>query len=163
MNKKAFAVGMKMLEKVYHNFDITQDEQAIEIWYSRFKHIDAETFIAAINRYIDTVVYEPTIAGLKEMMKNDGDATTAWEDVRQAIRNNRFERDMPTFDDPIINKTLRGWSHEELDMMKTADAGIYRAQFVKAYNANKENSTKPALGGNGKLKELTGAILKEGK
>lgn len=164
MTKKAFAVGMKMLEKVYTKFEITNDEQAMDIWYSRFRDIDDHAFIAAVNRYIDTSRFEPTIAGLKDMLPEEYDATTAWERVRQAIRDNRFYRGMPEFDDPVLNKTLRGWSHEELDMMKTSEAGIYRAQFIKAYNANKEAATKPALSkGNGRMKELTGRIFREAK
>ncbi len=164
MNKKALVVGLALLEDAYEKFDVIKHERRLHLWQTMFKDDDEQVFLDAVKAHIESSVYLPSIAAIKQQMKEATalDATTAWELVRQAIRDNKFYRGMPEFDDPVLNKTLKGWSYEELDMMKTEDAGYMRSQFLKAFNANRENAGKKQLP-QGALSELTRGMFKDTK
>lgn len=163
MNKKALLIGLAMLEDAYENFDVIKHERKLKLWQTMFQDVGEDKFLDAIQAYINSSVYSPTIAAIKTLIREgqEGDAVTAWEEVRQAIKQGRFYRGMPEFDDPILNKTLKGWSFDELGLMKTEEAGIFRSQFIKAYNSNKERAWRPALRNNEEMEKLTSGLFKE--
>jgi len=72
LDKDIFRKKIEELAISYPNWklDIT-DKKIIKTWYKHFDHFDDKDFIQAIDSYIGNERFNPTIAGIKEYIKND--------------------------------------------------------------------------------------------
>ena len=73
LNKDIFRKEFEKLAVIYPNWklDIT-DKKKLKIWYERFRDVDDKNFVWAIDDYINNERFNPTIAGIKEYIKNAG-------------------------------------------------------------------------------------------
>ena len=86
MEKKEFAEQMQKLCDFFPNWKLDVDDPGVmKRWYQKFKDYSADKFEKAVDEYIDTREYPPTVAGLKKCLGyneesvNPGGGATAEE------------------------------------------------------------------------------------
>lgn len=124
---------------------LLKDEHSIKLWYEALKDIHYNTMYIALQKWVETERWSPTIADLRKMCfeaQNPEIKTwdEAWEDVMHAIRffgyNRRIEA-LETFDD-ITRKVVQriGW----VQLCTSEEIGIERAAFRDIYKALSEKT-----------------------
>jgi len=74
LNKDIFFNKMEELINIYPSWNIDfSDEEVVRDWYKRFKNIDENTFVEAVNDYIENERFNPTVAGLMEYINGEHD------------------------------------------------------------------------------------------
>lgn len=71
LSKEKFRDGIEKLLMFYPNWTIKADDpKVMKEWYEIFKNMKEENFVTMINKHINTVLFNPTIASLNECNRN---------------------------------------------------------------------------------------------
>lgn len=92
MSKKEFSLFVMALKTYYPREKLLPNEQAIELWYRQLQDIPYNIAEAALNKWVATNKWPPTIAEIREMavtVKHGEipDWGNGWEQVLKAIRH----------------------------------------------------------------------------
>lgn len=98
MTIKEFEVLCKGMKAVYTSPNFLPDTDSVKIWYQLLKDITYETANAAIQRYILTNKFPPTVADIREgaasVMAGEKPLwSDGWEEVLRAIRKFGYYRE----------------------------------------------------------------------
>ncbi len=67
LNKDVFKQKMQDLIDFYPSWGIkTDNSQVMSKWYERFKEYTDDQFSETVNKHIETITFNPTVASLKE-------------------------------------------------------------------------------------------------
>lgn len=91
MDKKEFATFTAAIKTYYPKENILPNVQAVELWFRQLEDIPYEVAEAALNRWVATNKWSPSIAEIRETASSitQGDVLgwgEAWEKVMKAIR-----------------------------------------------------------------------------
>ena len=141
MTKEEFGKIAILMKTCYpKESELLKTEQAIGLWYQMLKDIDYTTMQMALNKWVATEKWSPTIADLRRLsfeVSNPEIPTwdEAWETVLQAVRTYGYTRRIEAMDtfDEITRKTVSrvGWNQ----ICLSEQIGIERSAFQKIYTA----------------------------
>lgn len=107
MTKKEFSIFAMALRTYFPKEKILPNEQAMELWFLQLQDIPYKALEVALNKWVATNKWSPSIADLREAVaglceEDVADWGQAWESVLKAIRNfgmYRIEEALASLDD----------------------------------------------------------------
>lgn len=152
MNKKEFAVGIKILEDAYTNFHVSDTDSKMSTWYELLKDIGRDQFIDGIRRAILTNKYPPTVAELRALMCHHTEITEteAWGYMSKALSNSVYHAAeewarLPESVRAIVSPDLmREWALLDTESVQT----VIASNFMRSYKAKTKMSRDQQLIGN---------------
>lgn len=153
MTFNEFKVLAKGMKSVYTSATFLPDEDSIKIWYRLLQDIPYEVANIAIQRYMMTNKFPPTIAEIREQaalsVNNElnGDWGQAWEQVCKAIRIYGLwgtEEALANMDE-ITKQCVKRLGWRELCMSETPmqDRANFRMIFEELKLKTKQESALP--------------------
>ena len=140
MTPQEFNKIIVAIKGYYQKENIFTDDHTIELWYQSLKDISYNTLYVAVQKWVETERWSPTIADLRRLsfeVSNPEIMTwdQAWETVMQAVRHYGYNRRIEALDsfDEITRKTVNrvGW----MQICSSEEIGIERAAFRDIYKA----------------------------
>lgn len=141
MERDEFKILVKAMKAVYSDPKFIADSYAFDIWYSLLKDIPYEVCNVAVQKYMTTKTYMPTIADIRQLATeivtpermSEG---AAWDLVTKAMRNasyhaeEEFEKLPPACQKAIGSPaTLREWALMDLSQVNT----VIQSNFMRSY------------------------------
>lgn len=120
--------------------NLLKDEHAIKLWYEALKDLSYTTVYIALNKWVSTERWSPTIADLRRLsfeVQNPGIPTwdEAWENVLHALSRYGYYNATEGLDslDEMTRTVVRriGWT----TLCTSEQIGIERAAFRDIYNS----------------------------
>ncbi|WP_165000291.1 replicative helicase loader/inhibitor [Anaerophilus nitritogenes] len=155
MDKKQLIEGLTVLESVYDNFRILNDDKTMLVWYKIFKEDDPKLFEMAVETYIATNEFKPTPAGVRKCMEklatnHNLNGAEAWGKVMELIKKYGWYRADEALKevkhDKPLHKAVQALGFRELCTSENLMAD--RAHFLKIYEQYmKRESDKVMLPG----------------
>lgn len=150
MKKETITLAIKYLRSAgfpgqhQHIFD----EEKNAAWLELFSDIPDAKFITAIKDIVKTSKYFPTVSEIRErvfksttMLSGD-----AWAEVLEQIKKLAGTGRKPHFSSHIIERVVRSLGGlNNIWMSGVEKEGIYRAQFIKAYDAISEKEQESLM------------------
>ncbi len=150
MTKRECAQLIMALKTYYPRENLIPNDQAAQLWFYQLQDLDYKTTEAALNAWVATQKWSPSIAELRaeatKISKGEAlDWSEAWEQVRQAVRYFGFydsEGALASLDELTREAAKRiGW--QQICHSETPD--VIRANFRIIYEAlakRKEKNTQ---------------------
>jgi hypothetical protein len=147
MEKKEFAMIAAAMKTFYPKENLFPNSQAVELWYQRFKDIDYKVAETALNLWVETEIWSPKIAQLREKCAElssgvQEDWSEGWEQVMKAIRymgRYREEEALKEMDE-ITRTVVQRLGYQELCNSENITAD--RANFRDVYKTLQERAKK---------------------
>ena len=146
MEREEFKVLAKGMKAVYTQPSFIPDADAFNVWYTLLQDIDYKIAQAAIQKYMMTNKFPPTIADIREQATNicAGEQTLwsdGWEEVIMAIRrygSYNEEKALENMSD-ITRQCVKRLGYQELCRSESFE--VDRANFRMIYEqiANREH------------------------
>ena len=149
MEFEQFKVLCKGMKAVYSQPTFLPDADAIKIWYKLLQDIDYTVLNVAIQQYMMTNKFPPTIADLRElstvMVKGKPkDWGKGWEDVQYAIRQYGFYQEETALRsmDEITRQAVKrlGWQQLCMSENPMTDRANFRMIHEEITKRQKEDS-----------------------
>lgn len=147
MDKREFATFAAALKTYYPKENLLPNSQAMELWYRQLQDIPYIVAEAALQKWVATQKWSPSIAEIREMamtvtageklLWSDG-----WEQVQTAIRkygSYNIPAAMESFDD-VTRQTVKRLGFRELCMSENPTQD--RANFRDIFNMIAERQVK---------------------
>lgn len=145
MEREEFKVLVKAMKAVYPQPTFIPDQDAFNVWYGLLKDLQYNQLSMAIQKYMLTEKYPPTIADLRtktcEIMDPDLESMSeleAWAIVRKAIRNSGYQAKEEFEKLPLACKmavgspsNLREWAMMDSEQIGT----VQQSHFIKSYRS----------------------------
>lgn len=148
MNTKEFTTLAMAIKTYYPRERILPNEQAMDLWYGQLKDIPYNVAEAALNKWVSTNKWSPSIADIRELATSiqHGDIPDwgeAWEKVCAACRRlgrDRSREALESFDDLTREavKRIGGFTY----ICNSENIVADRARFEQVYNALAERKKK---------------------
>lgn len=133
----------KGMKAVYAQPTFLPDADAIKIWYKLLQDIPYEVMNVAIQQYMMTNKFAPTVADLRELSTTvvkgkPKDWGSGWESVQQAIRRYGFYQEEKALEsmDEITRLTVKRLGWQQLCMSENSMAD--RSNFRQIYQQIEE-------------------------
>lgn len=147
MIKKEFATFAMALKTYYPKEGLLPNEQALELWYKQLQDIDYKVAEAALNKWVATNKWSPTIADIREQAAaiSTGDIPDwgdGWEQVLRAIRLYGSYEPQKALDsmDGLTRKCVERLGFRNICMSENISAD--RANFRMMYETLAERQKK---------------------
>lgn len=147
MIKKEFATFAMALKTYYPKEGLLPNEQAMELWYKQLQDIDYKVAEAALNKWVATNKWSPTIADIREQAAaiSAGDIPDwgdGWEQVLRAIRHYGSYEPQKALDsmDELTRKCVERLGFRNICMSENISAD--RANFRMMYETLAERQKK---------------------
>lgn len=149
MNREEFAMFAAALRTYYPKESILPNSQAMSLWYERLKDIPYKVAETALNEWVDTNKWPPTIADIREKSSTivNGeieDWGAAWEETIRAIRKYGVYNmeDALNSLSPMARKITQqiGYKHLCLSEDMTQDRANFRMMYEQAAKREKLSS-----------------------
>lgn len=149
MQFEEWKILVKGLKSVYTSERFLPDAESIKIWFQMLQDLSYKQLNVAIQKYMLTNKFPPTIADIREISANvvNGDLPDwgeGWEQVLKAIRRYgmyRIDEAMETFD-PITKRCVERLGFRNICLSE--DISIDRANFRMIYEQLAEREKKDA-------------------
>lgn len=147
MTKKEFSIFAVALKTYYPKDTILPNEQAMELWYMQLKDLPYEVASTALNMWVATNKWSPTIADIREksadlVQGEQKEWSEGWERVVKCIGSygyNRQDEALATMDEITRECVKRlGWMNICMSENLMAD----RANFRQMYESISERKRK---------------------
>ena len=140
MELKEFAVLVKAMKSVYADPRFIADDDAMKTWYAMLKDIPYDELSYAVQVYMQTEKFTPTIAGIREKVMSlrpmERSNLEAWGIVRDAVTRSgygyqdEYMKLPPDIQKAVgIAENLRDWSQVDMNTLDT----VIQSQFLKSY------------------------------
>lgn len=154
MEREEFKILVKGMKAVYTKPDFLPDKDAFEIWYNLLRDLNYSVCSAAIQSYMMTNKFPPTIADIRQLASDvqqghQPDWGNGWEQVVKNIS----KYGMCTYDperlvqckesfDPITRKVVERLGWKELCMSENpmADRANFRMIYEQIAEREKKNN-----------------------
>ena len=149
MEREEFKILVKGMKAVYAHPTFIPDQDAFNVWYGLLKDIDYQVCNAAIQKWLLTNKFPPTIAEIRELATEIQcgklpDWGEAWEETCKAIRRYGFYRPKEGLESlsPLTRETVNrlGWSNLCLSENPTADRANFRQCYEVVAKREHENN-----------------------
>lgn len=150
MTREEFSIIVKGLKAVYTQQTFIPDKDAFNVWYELLKDIDYATCNMAVQRYIISERFPPTIADIRDyVFKNDKsnnglNESYAWSLVRKAISDSSYHSEERFNELPETIQKAVG-SANQLRIWATDgdfNDGVVQSHFLRSYRQVIETNQK---------------------
>lgn len=135
MNRNETIKLLAVLNAAYPSFfrgmSKTEKQAQIELYESRFKDFSAKIVAAALERYIDTNTYPPTIAGIKTIInayQGGSKIDELWEEAWKAICGRRKFADLSAANQKYFGNQS---AIDELGLSGDTVMSVVKGQYLK--------------------------------
>lgn len=166
MDKREFATFAAALKTYYPKENLLPNSQAMELWFRQLQDIPFIVAEAALNKWVATQKWSPTIADLREMAVSVTAGEKAlwsdgWEQVQTAIRKYgmyNIGAAMDSFDD-VTKQTVKRLGFRDLCLSENPmqDRANFRMIFEQIAERKEKAEQLPAS-----LTALIGEIQRKG-
>ena len=138
MTREEFKVLVKGMKSVYAQPTFIPDNDAFNVWYELLKDIDYKACAIAIQTYMSTEKFPPTIADIRAKVNINPKQITeaeAWDMVRKAISNSSYNSEKEFGRLPEEVKRAVG-SPSQLRVWATDtefNDSVVQSQFLRSY------------------------------
>ncbi len=169
MEREQFKILCKGMKAVYTQANFLPDADAFNIWFALLGDMDYAVLNAAIQKYMLTNKFPPTIADLREIATNISigeipDWGEGWEKVLQAIRRFGFYREteaLETMDELTRTCVKRlGWRNLCMSENNNHDRANFRMIYEQLSERTKKENVLP-VSLNNKIKQLNSECVKQ--
>lgn len=153
MTKKEFATFAAALKTYYPKEQLLPNKEAMELWFRQLQDIPYIVAEAALNKWVATQKWSPTIAEIREMAASviNGEKllwSDGWEQVLMAIRKYgmyAIPEAMASFDE-ITKQTVKRLGFKELCMSENSmqDRANFRMIFEQIAERKEKAQKLPA-------------------
>ena len=153
MTKKEFATVAAALKTYYPKEQLLPNKEAMELWFRQLQDIPYIVAAAALNKWVATQKWSPTIAEIREMAASvvNGERplwSDGWEQVLMAIRKYgmyAIPEAMASFDE-ITRQTVKRLGFKELCMSENPmqDRANFRMIFEQIAERKEKAQQLPA-------------------
>ena len=150
MTREEFSIIVKGLKAVYTQQTFIPDKDAFNVWYELLKDIDYANCNVAVQRYIISERFPPTIADIRAyVFKNDKsnnglNESYAWSLVRKAISDSSYHSEERFNELPETIQKAVG-SANQLRIWATDgdfNDGVVQSNFLRSYRQVIETNQK---------------------
>lgn len=149
MDKKEFAIFASALRTYYPKEGLLPNNEAMELWFRQLQDIPYKVAEIALNKWVATNKWSPTIADIREATAEItgggiADWGKGWEQVLKAIRQfgmYRAGEAMASFDD-LTRATVERLGFRDICLSENISAD--RANFRMVYEQLAERKKKEA-------------------
>lgn len=138
MKRNEFAIFAAALKTYYPREGLLPNEQAMELWYQRLSDIPAKVAEAALNTWVSTNKWSPSIADIRNeatkiMQGEVPDWGEAWGNVSRVIRKYGSYNPKAALEelDEITRESVKRLGY--IDLCRTTDIVAARANFRMVY------------------------------
>lgn len=143
MDKDKFKVLVKAMKAVYTDPKFIPDKYAFDVWYSLLQDLEYETASIAIEKYMLSNKFPPTISDIREQYTSVTNPEQlsemeAWSLVSRALRNGYYGAEQEFDKLPkIVQKAvgtpsqLRNWSQTSIESIEN----VIQSNFMRTYRA----------------------------
>lgn len=138
MEFKEFGQIAKALKTFYPKDGLLKTNEELMLWYEHLKDIDYSVLSLAVNKWVDTNKWSPTIADLRELVNSITgnevpDISKAWEEVQTAIKHYGYTHPKRALESmtPITRRVVESMGFIELCSSENQIAD--RAHFMEMY------------------------------
>lgn len=169
MEREQFKVLCKGMKAVYTQEAFLPDQDAFNIWFALLGDLEYAVLNAAIQKYMLTNKFPPTIADLREIATTIctgaiPDWGEGWEQVLNAIRRYGYCREteaLETMDELTKTCVKRlGWRNLCMSENNNQDRANFRMIYEQLAERTKKENTLP-LSLNNTIKQLNQNIVKQ--
>lgn len=150
MNESDFFKWVSALKTYYPQVQGLSNEQGIELWYYHLKDIPYAVAYNALNKWVDTEKWPPTIADIRRLSidivdKRITNWEDAWEDALNAVSEYGMYKEKKALDSlkGITRKTVEIIGYQTLCLSEKLS--IERAAFREIYNSMADRAKKEQL------------------
>lgn len=162
MDKKEFSMFVMALKTFYPRENLLPNNQAMELWYRQLNDIPYQISEAALNKWVATNKWSPSIAEIREIatsikLGDVPDWGEGWNKVQSAIRRfgmYRVDEAMNSFD-PLTRECVERLGFKNICISE--NPATERANFRMVYEQLAQRKQVDAQVPD-KLKELIGSI-----
>lgn len=163
MNRQEFIKIIAGMEAIYKDFNVTNNDFALEMWFEMTQDIPARVMETAIKKHLATSPFAPKIADIRQLVAEvttepAKDPAEAWGEVTRAIQRHGSYNEAAALES--MSETTRtvvtAMNYRELCLSENQMAD--RAHFIKLYeqhsNRQKRDKALP-LGLKSEIMQLT--------
>lgn len=139
MNKSEFAILASAIKTYYPKEGLFPTKESMELWYRMLADIPYDAAENAVNRYVASNKFPPTIADIREYaamakLPEVADWSEAWEKARKAVRKfgSYQKEEALEWLDPVTAEAVKRFGYMDLCMMENPE--VAKAQFRDIYN-----------------------------
>ncbi len=151
MTREQFGILVKGMKAVYTSERFIPDQNSFNVWYQLLGDLDYNMVNIAIQKYMLTEKFPPTIADIRGMAADTFspvlDWGEGWEEVGRAIRRYGMYREQEALDSmtEITRRVVRRLGFKSLctSENETADRSNFRQIFEQEAKRSKEDSLMP--------------------
>lgn len=153
MTKDEFKPMAAALKTAYPRDGFLDTTESLTLWFHYLSDLPKGAVANAVNRYIVTEKFPPTIADIRGLATEapTEDWSEAWQSVRKAISKCGYYRPKEALEmmTPNAREVVERMGFEELCLMPTDKVAIYRSQFKQIFESvvsrNKEKALLPEI------------------
>ena len=169
MEREQFKILCKGMKAVYTQESFLPDVDAFNVWFGLLGDLEYPVLNAAIQQYMLSNRFPPTIADLRELATyiNIGESPEwgeGWEKVLNAIRYFGFYRETEALNtmDPITKKCVKrlGWRNLCMSENISHDRANFRMMYEQLTERTKKENILP-LSLNNTIKQLNQNFVKQ--
>lgn len=146
-----FKTLAKGLKSAYTTPNFLPDEYAIKVWYRFLGDLPCDLATMAVQKYISTNRFPPTIADIREMvadmMTESTDWSKSWQDVTRYISLYGIPNESKAYDamDEYTKEAVKrlGWKNLCMSQNQTADRANYRMVYEAIIKEKKDHLSVP--------------------
>lgn len=152
MDKREFSIFAAAMKTYFPREGLLPNDRAMELWFRQLEDIPYQIAEAALNKWVATQKWSPSIAEIRETAANisAGDVPDwgeAWEMAIGAVRRYGYYRQaeaMASLDD-LTKRTVQRLGYNELCMSEniTADRANFRMIYEQLANRKKADAQIP--------------------
>lgn len=152
MTKQEFGQFVMALKTYYPRESLLPNNQAIELWYRQLSDIPYNVAEIALNKWVATNKWSPSIADIREMATDvqcgyRPDWGEGWKQVQLAIRKYGSYEPQKAFEsmDEITKQCVKqlGWRNLCMSENETADRANFRMIYERLIERKRQDAQLP--------------------
>lgn len=154
MERREFGVLVKAMKAVWTDPKFLPDQYAFDVWFSLLKDLPYDATSAAVQQYMLTQKFPPSIAEVRKkttdmLTEQVADSGEAWRNARNAVHRfgyMRADEALASLDETTA-EAVRRIGYQDMCDAPADENGVLRAHFMRIYeqvaSRNKENNALP--------------------
>lgn len=146
-----FKTLAKGLKSAYTTPNFLPDEYSVKVWYKFLEDLPCDLATMAVQKYISTNKFPPTIADIRgmvaDMMTGSNDWSESWKQVTRFISLYGIPNESKAYDsmDEYTREAVKrlGWKNLCMSQNQTADRANYRMVYETITRERKDQLSVP--------------------
>jgi hypothetical protein len=146
-----FKTLAKGLKSAYTTPNFLPDEYSVKVWFKFIEDLPSDLATMAVQKYISTNKFPPTIADIRgmvaDMMTGSSDWSESWKQVTRCIALYGMPSESKAYDvmDEYTREAVKrlGWKNLCMSQNQTADRANYRMVYEAIIREKKDQLSVP--------------------